>query len=574
VSYFLDPGPIETGVAVLRTVDEERGPGWLLFKNPIEIVSATSLDEVETLVGREEGERHAVGFLSFEAGPAFDASLPSRANGKLPLAWFAIYDAPPAFARELPPIYSPAPSICLEPEIAPRDYSAAFNRVHKAIGEGECYQVNLTTRLDVRLDETPFDLFRRACGVEPPPYAAFIQGPDWSIVSLSPELFLHREGSRIVTRPMKGTLEPGADGSLAADPKSRAENLMIVDMARNDLGRVAKTGSVRATRMFDVEPHRTVLQMTSTVEAESDCSNLELLRATFPPASVTGAPKVAACKLIAELEVSPREAYCGAIGLWGPGRRLKLSVGIRTLWSHDGGARYGIGSGIVWDSELEREWAEWQLKANVLRQPARQWELVECFHRDALFDERLFQPHLERVLSSAAQLAVPLSEAAIRKAIEPIRRPEGPPKIRVAIRRDGEISVQEQNSSVPARRIRAALAHSPIHTSDPNLRIKTNSRQVLDNHLAEHPGFDDVLLFDEQREALEFCRGNVVFERNGQKFTPDPAKGCLPGVGVRRLIESGEAQYGTLRIDEIRSCEAVYFVNSIRGIQPVDITTD
>lgn len=577
-SYFLDREDLSPGECVVRHGDSERGPGWIWFHTPSRIVEARSLEEVLGAVAELEAEtakgKYAVGFLTCEASAAFDASLPPARSRELPLAWFGIYDQPPTFARELLPVDDAEDPVAISPEWDFPQYRERFDAVKRALGDGDAYQINLTLRAEAAFGGSLFRLFRRACGVEPPPYAAFLQGQNWQIASLSPELFFQRRGQTVTMRPMKGTRRAGAADDMTADPKSLAENLMIVDMVRNDLGRLAVPGSVTARSLFHVESHRTVRQMTSTIEAETGASLTDLLKAVFPPASVTGAPKVAACRLIARLEDSPREVYCGAIGIVQPGGNARFSVAIRTAWRTERGpTRYGVGGGLVWDSDPKEEFEECLLKAQVLVQPAPQWELVECFHRDALCDDALLKMHWERLSRSAEALRIPYSRDRFDGDLAPLRASpsELPPKIRIAIRKDGTSSVTAAESAVGKDRLTAAAARCAIQSGDQNLKHKTNSRQVFQEALDRFPAYDEVLLFNERGQAAEFCRGNAVFAFGDRWITPSPECGCLPGIGAKRLVESGKAEYGVVPLEEARKADEVFFVNSIRGLVPVDV---
>ncbi len=582
--YFLDRDQLAVGDSVVRTLHQEFGPGWLVFERPSQILSTYELADVASTLERVESATAegaaAVGFLSYDAGAAFEPSLPEPPETRLPLIWFAVYPEPPQFCRELLPVYEEPESLSISWEWDFEAYSHRFDKVHAALARGEVYQANLTSRVHLETSEGLFSLFRRICGTQPAPYAAFLNGGDWEVASFSPELFLEKVGQRVAMSPMKGTRATGVTDlpEMTDDPKSIAENLMIVDMVRNDLGRIARVGTVKTPKLFEVKSHRTVKQMTSRVEAETCVSLGELFSATFPPASVTGAPKVAACRLIHELESSPRELYCGAIGLIQPNGDLQFSVAIRTAWktASSGRIAYGIGSGVVWDSNARDEFNECVLKAEILKHSATQWELAECFHKDALENEKLLSLHWGRVSRSATYMGVPLSRRGFDELLEPYLASgrDMAPKVRVAVRQNGELSVVVSESLMPRRLLRATLAEEAIRASDPNLRHKTNSRQVYFDALDARPGFDEVLLFNERGEVAEFCRGNAMFFIRGQWVTPPPESGCLPGIGVKRLVEQGVASYGIVTVEQARQSQEIWFVNSIRGRVPIQMEWD
>jgi para-aminobenzoate synthetase/4-amino-4-deoxychorismate lyase len=357
----------------------------LHFGDGGEILCATNLHEVCGVLARAQQRAEAgawvVGFVSYEAAPAFDGALRARPPGNLPLAWFTVHDAP-----------MPAPSLRRgtgagdpggregrwTPALSREEYRQDFRRIHEAIGNGVAYQVNLTFPLSGVVEGEPVDLFRRLRAAQPGGYRAFLDLGSHQVLSLSPELFFSRSGSSITTRPMKGTAPRGADAlqdeaiarGLRESEKDRAENLMIVDLLRNDLSRIAVTGSVRVPELFAVERHPTLHQMTSTVTASlhPGTTLVDIFRATFPCGSVTGAPKAKAMQIIAEIEAWPRGAYCGAVGVVRPGGDAMFNVGIRTLTvdARTRAATYPVGGGIVWDSRDDAEYAEALLKARVL----------------------------------------------------------------------------------------------------------------------------------------------------------------------------------------------------------------
>ena len=426
-SYFLDLESVQPGEAVARD-----GDGWLCFSDPSRVLTTRRLDQVlpilELASNHAELGGWAAGFVSFDAGPACDEAVRAQ-RGHQPLAWFALFDRPPARFRELRPRQAYSHIDPAEPELSPGQYRARFAKVHEALARGDTYQVNLTFRQNFRLTGSPADLFAARCGNDPPPYAAFIHGGEWRVASFSPELFFERNGAGIRSQPMKGTRPRPADPldenlarkALARDPKSRAENIMIVDMVRNDLGAVAEPGSISIDELLQVRRHRGLLQMTSTVSADTSATVPQLFKSLFPPASVTGAPKIATCRLIAELEASPRGVYCGAIGFMAPGRQ-RFNVAIRTAWidGKSGEGEFGIGSGIVWDSEADSEYAECLAKRDFLLSEGEPWALTQSIPLHALGDLSLVGGHLDRLENSAKAFKIPFDRQAAGVAIDAI----------------------------------------------------------------------------------------------------------------------------------------------------------
>jgi para-aminobenzoate synthetase/4-amino-4-deoxychorismate lyase len=387
-----EPGESSKTTAPLlaRLTDAASGE-WLDFGAPRQVIEAHSLAEVipalqqvQAQVARQGG--WAAGLLSYEAAPAFDPALVVRsqpAQEAFPLLWFGLFDAPARRAERAAPEPAGPPPEPLRWQVSQHysRYQAAIERIKTHIARGDTYQVNYTLRLRAAFAGQPFELFERLAGAQQARYAAYLDLGRYVVCSASPELFFEAQplgGGRlqVSARPMKGTAarqaRPEQDQAMAAwlqnDPKNRAENVMIVDMLRNDLGRIAEVGSVNVPRLFELERYPTVWQMTSTVTATTRASFGELMAALFPCASITGAPKVRTMQIIAALEEAPRRIYTGAIGWLAPGGQAQFSVAIRTALvdRHAGQVEYGVGGGIVWDSTPQGEWAEALLKARLL----------------------------------------------------------------------------------------------------------------------------------------------------------------------------------------------------------------
>lgn len=363
------------------------GQRWLRFERPSVVLCAdTPADIPGLLTELEDFTQHrgkvAAGFISYEASPGFDAALTTRPPGKIPLAWFGIYDEPIA-------VHSPAREVSDQAmdempwsgTMSQVDYTRAIERVHDHIREGDTYQVNYTMRLGSEWDSAAsWQWFCRLIRAQQCRYGAYVDTGNFHIASASPELFFTLDDESLVSLPMKGTAgrhdTPAVDQQAAEDlsrcAKNQAENVMIVDMIRNDMGRVARPGSVYVPRLFAVEAYPTVWQMISEVRCRTDRSIGDIFRALFPCASITGAPKARTMEIIADLETTPRGVYTGTVGYLGPGRRAQFNVAIRTLAIDvaAGKAEYGTGGGVVWDSTAQGEYDECLLKAQVLAQAA------------------------------------------------------------------------------------------------------------------------------------------------------------------------------------------------------------
>ncbi|MFC1484350.1 aminodeoxychorismate synthase component I [Candidatus Neomarinimicrobiota bacterium] len=355
--------------------------GQIIFRDLQRVISTHQvgevnpmLSEIEHLVGQGF---YAAGFLSFEAAPAFDTAFKVHPTGKFPLLWFGIYAEKETTNPQEGPAQINKAKSPWRPLMSQPAYYAAFDFIKSNIEAGETYQVNLAFPLEGTLDGSQQELLYHMFHAQPVDYAACLDIGDYDIISLSPELFWKLDGSRIVSKPMKGTRprspQKHTDQELAKElrnsPKEQAENLMIVDMIRNDVGKIARTGTVKVDEMFELEEYQTVWQMTSTISAEIDAGIPQIMHNLFPPASVTGAPKIKTMELIHTVEPYPRLAYCGTVGWWAPDRQACFNVAIRTLirTKADNSTRYSVGSGITWDSDGEQEYEECLAKAVVLR---------------------------------------------------------------------------------------------------------------------------------------------------------------------------------------------------------------
>jgi len=557
--YFLDVDRLTEGDVIIRHQDPHLGPVWLLFRAPNRILSTSDPTKISSLL--EDAERHTKQQGGYSVGyVAYD-------DGQSPRAWIALYSEPPQRYRELTPVYDP-PKVELEPPSwSESEFSRRFQQVKNALQRGDCYQINLTFRQQFHLQDNPARFFASRCGVDPPDYACYIDGGDFAIASFSPELFFERSGSELRSIPMKGTapLSQPPEG-LSQDPKSIAENLMIVDMVRNDLGRISKTGSIDVPRLMSVERQRALWQMVSEVTGRTDAPLSKIFSALFPPASVTGAPKIAVTNIISQLEDSPRGVYCGAIGYMGPGyQRFNVAIRTATIDKKTGQGSFGIGSGIVWDSDCASEYAECLSKRDFLLNPGKPWALVESIAAD----RKHVSKHIDRLFTKQEDLEIALYLDGIESAIRSCELGDDP-KIRLEVRRDGSFTVSSGPSQISKPRLTASLAHTPIASGDPNLQIKTTSRAVYDRHL-QAADTDEVLLYNERKQITEFCRGNVILRLGDILYTPWQDVGCLPGVGIATLLEKGEVQIAALTLTDLPKAEAIYFVNAVTGMIPVDL---
>jgi len=545
------------------------------------------LAEVEQAVA---AGRHAAGYVSYEAAPDLDSALTTHPRSSLPLACFGIFAERVAVEAGTTTVPGACRLASFPSAWDAETYAQAFRRVKEYIAAGDSYQVNLTFRQRFRFTGEPFALYRQLCTAQPASFCAWLDLGNFAVASASPELFFTRRGHEIVMRPMKGTAPRGTDEAddrqrreaLAASPKEQAENLMIVDLVRNDLGRVAVTGSVHVPVLFAVESYPTLHQMTSTVTARlrDDTSLADLFRALFPCGSVTGAPKRRSMAIIRELEEEPRGLYCGALGFVSPGDEAVFSVAIRTavLDLARGAGELGIGSGVIADAGVVAEYRECLDKAAFLTEGAEPLQLVETLPwepgRGCLLAER----HLRRLATSAADLGFRRDPDAVTRQLQSAApQAGGRHKVRLLLAGNGDVTITTE-PLVPrgtgAALARVALANKRIDSREPLLRHKTTWRPWYDGVLPQHPGCLDVLFCNERGELTEGTLHNLVVESNGRLVTPPVACGLLPGTLRQDLLARGVLVEEVIRRQELFAARRLWLINSVRGWRRVVIEPD
>jgi para-aminobenzoate synthetase / 4-amino-4-deoxychorismate lyase len=578
----------ESGPARVVVRDAASGR-WLQLVHPREVVQARRLEEVVLGLGRVEaavalGGVYAAGFVSYEAAPAFDDKLVVHPNSEFPLLWFGLYERAEEIELPRPAPGADSSAIDWRASVEREEFPRELARIKALIRSGDTYQVNYTYRLTARYTGDLWGLFLRLVAAQEAPYGAFVDTGEWIVCSASPELFFDLQGAHIECRPMKGTAARGRTEAedlaraqaLQASEKERAENIMIVDMVRNDLGRVAQTGSVNVARLFEVERYPTIWQMTSTVEARTQAGLCEIFRALFPPASVTGAPKVRTMQIIAGLETLPRRLYTGTIGFLAPGGRTQFNVAIRTLLANrrTGWAEYGVGSGITWDSDPESEWQECRAKARILSAPLLAFNLLETMRWTPEEGYFLLERHLDRLQQSARYFGFRMVLPELRRELEQVASGFGRArhKIRLLVTKEGRVSVEAAPLPKPEDRPqRVALARTPVDSADPFLYHKTTNRRVYEAARAACPGVDDVLLFNERGEITESTVANVAVLIEGKLYTPPVSCGLLAGTLRAHLVEQSELIERPVTVDDVLQSRGVFVMNSVRGKYRVDV---
>jgi para-aminobenzoate synthetase/4-amino-4-deoxychorismate lyase len=597
-----------------------------LFTSPSQILKAYKLAELPALFVAIESAVaagfYAAGYFAYECGAFFEPTAapvesiaailqPAQPSTPQPIAWFGIYNQPILFdhrtgdflhgespLRRLPsppaapPDQPPACSLSVDQAA----YTADVEAILEKIRSGDIYQLNFTLPIRVHVPGSPAALYRRLRSRQPAPYAALLHTePDQRILSLSPELFFHiqndKKNRRITTRPMKGTTPRGrttaedrtAADFLRTDPKNRAENVMIVDLLRNDLGRVCNYGTVETRDLFAVERYPTLWQMTSTVTGElrPDTTFQQILRALFPSGSVTGAPKVRAMQLISELESAPRGVYTGAIGFFSRDESI-FNVAIRTLSLDGETGSMGIGSGIVIDSDPAAEFRECQLKAQFLTQPdlrlPTEFSLVETLLWDGSYP--LIELHLGRLADSAAYFGFPCERWEVRAALlaeEASYSDRRPRKVRLLLSPDGALHITNEilpEKTADPRPLRVVLSPHPIDSLDPMFFHKTTHRPLYIDAFdaATRAGYDEVLFVNHRGEVTECSNHNIFIERSGRLITPPIECGLIPGVHRQLILQTHPtASQRRLTLDDLRKADAIFLSNAVRGLRPAAI---
>lgn len=579
----------------------------LLFEKPKRVVVAHAPGEVEAALdavtqGLASG-LHAAGFFAYELGyclePRLSALMP--ADRRQPLVWIGLF-ANPRRLTDVDTRHWLAANGGLERSTISdlqlswtRDqYARAFAQVQDYIAAGDVYQINLTLKYLFAFAGDPVALYAALRRKQRVAYGALIGTDAFHVLSLSPELFFRREGKQVMSRPMKGTAPRGRTPRedarlktwLTVDEKQRAENLMIVDLLRNDLGRIAKIGTVEVTDLFTVETYRTVHQMTSGITAElrGDMGLKEMLNALFPCGSVTGAPKVRAMEIIRELEALPRGVYTGAIGHVAPSGDAQFNVGIRTLYIDGEAGEMGIGSGIVSDSKMDAEFEECLLKAQFLTKVDAPFELIETLRFERGKGFYLIERHLARLKSSAAHFGYPFDRETVLAALEDQVRGAASEilMVRLLLAEDGQLTVTSTPIELPAKGTvwTFAISDQRLDEKDPLFFHKTTRRQFFDREMERQKaatGCDEVIFLNKQGELTEGTRTNLFIEQGGRLFTPALTCGLLPGTLREELIDlpRAAASEAVMTLADLESADRIYLGNSVRGLiraEPVGLS--
>ncbi len=578
-----------------------------LFYNPIESITAFEFNQVaEFLKTIDNYMKHKwlCGYLSYEASYALEDRFKHfnrLKSNELPLGWFGVFDQPCVFDHFSGTWNSPIPNVKsssykekneqIIPNIKSLLKKSAFQKkieeIKKAIAKGDTYQVNFTYNVDLKTELTPFALYKHLRKNQGTPYCAFLQNEFGYVASFSPELFFEKNRRKVYTKPMKGTAKRGHSSEedqsiiryLKNDIKNRAENLMIVDLLRNDLGRICITGSVKTEKLFEVETHRTIHQMTSTISGrlKPEIAFSDLIRSIFPCGSVTGAPKIKTMEIIHRLETGNRGVYCGALGYISPKEKAMFSVPIRTLQKNknDKNWRYRVGSGIVWDSTAEEEWKECAEKCRFLEYRMPQFEILESL----LFKKKFLYSadHISRMRASAEYFDFPFSKQELENLFKQIAvklNNDKPYKVRVLL--DIKGNLRWEKSAIKPDDFTSDIilfSQKKVDDSNPFLFHKTTYRPWFDEamkKIAEGLCYD-VVFCNSKGEITECARSNIFIKKDGILYSPPISCGLLPGVLRKNLILNKGCIEKILYPGDVYSADTVYCGNSVRGLVKVKL---
>ncbi len=554
---------------------------WLHFTSPERVYTTRSVGEVLRVleevqrVCKADG-RWAVGWVSYEAAPAFDPALTVREEPTFPKIWFAIFTAPTPLTS-LPGTEQPEP-LSWHPSVTKEEYLRGVDSVKEGIARGDTYQTNYSFRLTTPTTPSPRDLFSTMTKSQGGIYGCLIEAEEFAIVSASPELFFAQNGTSIVSRPMKGTTPRGRtleeDRAYASELqqsfKNRAENIMIVDMTRNDLSRIAHRGSVQWPSVCSIERYPHMFQMTSEVSATTDASIAEIFTALFPAASITGAPKAATMRTIAEEESTPRRIYTGAVGVITPNDRAWFNVAIRTALIDyaRGTTEYGVGSGIVWDSLSADEYDECLAKSSAITRSNPACELFETILWEPSSGFFLVDEHLDRMSRGAEYFGWSFDRqvalATLTDAAREVRARNEPSRVRLFLSAQGALKTDHTPLQPLPTPYRLSLARHAISSSDRSLYRKTTDRRAYENATPRNPSAHDAILWNERGEITETKIANIAVELDGKLYTPPVASGLLDGCYRRALLERGEIIERVITKEEIVRATRIILLNSVR----------
>ena len=558
---------------------------YYLCEKPDEVIVASKTEEVIPAVERIEQMQkqgfYLAGWISYEASTAFDERHKVLSNNDFPLVlMMACKNIKEVYLKDLKGYERSHICHSLKPHIKQDEYEESCSRVLDYIYEGDIYQANYSFRCDAKLNCHPFEMFQKLENEHPVPYSIYVETDDWQIISQSPELFLEKHSSTITSKPMKGTLKREltyeADEknrqALSEDRKSQAENVMIVDLMRNDISRICKLGSVKVPELFTSTRYHSLHQLTSTVSGElkDEIGLVDILKATFPAGSITGAPKIRSMEIVSELEKDGRRLYTGSAGVFLPGGDFILNVCIRTLLCQNEKALLGIGSGIVADSAKTLEWEECLLKSRFLNPKRRHSEVFETM----LWNGHLhyFEDHINRLENSCEYFLIPFNRNKVleklNKALYELNT-KALHRVRLAVKIDGSIDLKIIPLDFPGWKnepLKILISSEKTDSESPYQYHKTDNRELYNSEFtkAQEAGYDEVIFFNEKDELSEGAITNIFIQKDKQWFTPPISAGILNGTWRKNLIPALNAEEKTITLEDLKNADDIIIGNSVK----------
>ncbi|WP_431769869.1 aminodeoxychorismate synthase component I [Streptococcus gallolyticus] len=556
----------------------------LIFENPVKILATKLIDDVEAILKKvvyyQSQGYYVVGYVSYEAGKAFENNFSVKTfslSGEY-LVYFTVHSEVKKEAFPLDYEMNITMPQVWESKTDKDEYEKAISEIRQQIRQGNTYQVNYTVQLHNRINSNLFELYNRLVIEQDAKYNCYIEHDDFAVLSMSPELFFEKNGSKLTTRPMKGTVARGINDAqdfrnkhwLANDSKNRSENMMIVDLLRNDMGRISELGSVTVSKLCDIEQYSTVWQMTSTIESQlkEDLSLFDIFNALFLCGSITGAPKISTMSIINQLEPSPRGVYCGSIGICLPhDDRAIFNVAIRTIQVKDDQAIYGVGGGITWDSEWESEYRETCEKSAFLYKSQPTFDILttaKITQKKVIF----LKEHTKRLKSSARFFGWPFSETEFLDKISELLKTLdlSDYRLRVLLHKSGQLSFEvSMLEDLPSTFLQAKLVQREEACDSPFTYFKTSYRPHIPNSDKEQ------VFISSDGYLQETSIGNIILEIDGTYYTPPVEVGILDGIYRKYLIQQGEVTERYLTKTDLENADHIYVCNSVRGLYEIDI---
>jgi len=570
-------------------LDDQITPLVRIYQNPVEIISVTQIDDIDSAFEKLSQYHHhgkyIAGYLSYELGytlePKLHGMMPDALNG--PLMQFGVFEN--VETQDRWEYYrAENPDIQLDPDWNAQQYMHRFDSVIDYLKAGDVYQINLTFPMRGNYSGQALDLYSGLRQRQPGKYGGIVSLGEPEIISLSPELFFQKSSTDMRMRPMKGTVQRSADmgadqvaaTTMLEDTKSRAENLMIVDLLRNDLSRISIPGTVKVPELFALETYPTLHQMTSVVTShlQDNIDIRNIIQSLFPSGSITGAPKIRAMEIIHELEETPRGAYCGSLGYIDPNGDACFNVGIRTITLDNNEITYNVGSGVVLDSQAQAEYEECLLKAKILERTKP--DLIETMRWDPEHGFIRLGRHLGRLRKSAAALSYPFDGNKIHDAFKTLQNENTSLRVRLTLSDIGDIRVTHTPFDSETNPKTISISKNPLTYAVQETRYKTTDRDFYDGErerVKPLTGCDEVIFLNDEGELCEGTFTNLFIEKDGSLFTPKLSCGLLPGILREELLETGQVAEAFLKLDDLRNADSIYIGNSLRGLIKAELTS-